>query len=490
MLRQQFTFKAVFFNLAMILPFLQSTGQDVRDHWVLGDSRHLLFTDTGLTFLDYVPFYSYDAASNISSHSGELLFSANMNSAYNKHFSVMFNGDSLFNGGVASGTWAQGVLIVPVPGDSSTTLYYLLYARQEGGTLSTLAYSLVDMSLDSGLGGIVAGVKNVPLYEIYFSEQLQAIRHGNGRDWWILGRGLLPTADAQAQDILVFLATSDTVTLESVFSGGTMSKNRGEMAASPRGDRFAVASISGVVELFDFDRCTGLVSNPRLLLTASGNYGASFSPSGDMLYVARASGARLVQVDLTDSDTVLVNVISGFMGPLNDIGHLELGPDGKIYVAQTSPGPGDTLRTMYLGVIHQPDLSGPLCQYDTFGVWLGGLRYEAYSLPNHANYTLGAWENSPCDTIGSQTSNNVEEIADGNLEIHPRLARSRILVNIPVALVGREVVLLDVAGSIVLRSVLEQPQNFIDVQHLAPGLFIAVAVTEDGITLTEKFVKL
>ena len=76
---------------------------------------------------------------------------------YDGSHSVMQNGSGLL--GDESST--QSSIIVPNP--QSDSLYYIFTVGENGG--NGLRYSEVDMSLNGGLGGIIASTKNTQLYD-------------------------------------------------------------------------------------------------------------------------------------------------------------------------------------------------------------------------------------------------------------------------------------------------------------------------------------
>lgn len=77
---------------------------------------------------------------------------------------------------------SQSAIIIPKPG--SSTLYYLFTAAEYGDSYrKEYNYNIVDMSLDNGLGDIVQ--KNILLYAPG-TEKLNAVRHANGIDIWLM----------------------------------------------------------------------------------------------------------------------------------------------------------------------------------------------------------------------------------------------------------------------------------------------------------------
>ena len=111
------------------------------------------------------------------------------------------------------------------------------------------------------------------------------------------------------------------------------------MKASPNGEKIAVAHRqngdesggfsfnTGSVWLYDFDSATGELSNAINAYPNFGPYGVEFSPDSSKLYVTGDSS--VIQFDLDAQDIVPFVVYNGF----DFIGAIQLGPDGKIFVA-------------------------------------------------------------------------------------------------------------------------------------------------------------
>jgi len=87
----------------------------------------------------------------------------------------------------------DGAVIIPFVGDSNK--FYLVHTDlkyiniSEGRLLFSydLYYSIIDMNLDNGLGGVIPSEKEI----LFFSDTLtntgiQAVKHGNGKDWWLI----------------------------------------------------------------------------------------------------------------------------------------------------------------------------------------------------------------------------------------------------------------------------------------------------------------
>jgi len=116
---------------------------------------------------------------------------------------------------------------------------------------SYLYYTLLDMTLDNGKGAVVQ--KNVILLSGQFTRcGVSAVRHGNGRDWWIVFH-------QNGTDVFVqFLLTAAGVD-GPYFQVAGVVRAMGLIgsAFSMDGSRFAFMEAYDDLDVFDFDRCSG-----------------------------------------------------------------------------------------------------------------------------------------------------------------------------------------------------------------------------------------
>jgi hypothetical protein len=150
------------------------------ENWAFGDSAGLSFSTLPPTFL-LTNIWTFEPCASISDSLGNnLLFYTNGQKVWNKYNEVMPNGsDLLINvfGGYASSV-TQGVIIAPKP--ASDKEFYLIYMA-EGG----LMYSVVNIELDGGLGDVTD--ENIWLNTTDpVLQKMQAVKHANGRDWWVI----------------------------------------------------------------------------------------------------------------------------------------------------------------------------------------------------------------------------------------------------------------------------------------------------------------
>ncbi|MBK7965066.1 MAG: hypothetical protein IPK10_07105 [Bacteroidetes bacterium] len=176
-----------------------------------------------------------------------------------------------------------------------------------------------------------------------------------------------------------------------------------------------IVTWSGSFSICNFDRCTGVLSNPITIETERLGppypyfVAGVFSPDDSKVYVmADARSTMFGTVDTLYQYDLNASNINGskqviYSQPSADVagGALKLAPDGKIYLASADesasvPYP-DSLYTLYnthLSVINQPDSLGLACDFQPFSFYLGGAR-TYYGLPNNPDYELGAWAGSP-----------------------------------------------------------------------------------------------
>lgn len=349
-------------------------GRKRYNKWAFG------FAGNGLDFTSGSPVwvatgmaYASETSASICDRDGNFLMFTNGVKVW-RGFStgisgvVMPNGDSLYGGFAQSST--QGAIFIPKPLDDS--IYYIFTADESAGwpyyIYGGLSYSIVDLTLPGAFGtmGDIA-VKNIPLHTPA-TEKLCAVRHANGCDIWVIGHAWNST------NFLAYKVTPNGVDTVPVISsvgfphtGGFLTPStpavvntQGQMKISPDGTKLALAlQDTAIVEIFDFNKATGEVSNPITYQapTFNGIYGLEFSPDGSKLYVTRPWGALCIfQMDLSaGSPAAILNSVTTLICQSGNNGILSLqrGPDGKIYGA---PQGGNNML-----VINNPNAAGFAC---------------------------------------------------------------------------------------------------------------------------------
>jgi hypothetical protein len=311
--------------------------------------------------------YTSEGCSTVSDQNGSLLFYTDGISVWTKQHVLMANGTGLMGHPSA----AQSGLVVKQPNNAN--IYYLFTVDVAGG-ISGLRYSIIDMSLAAGMGSVT--VKNILVYTPT-TEKLTAVRSSNNLDVWIVthewGSNNFRSYKLTAAGLNTVAVISSAGTSH---SGNNVQFAVGCMKISPNGTKLALAISNhpmNVLELFDFNSSTGIVSNSVLLQSAQAFvYGVEFSPNSTILYnteiisfsskVKQWNLSNTNSVNIVSSGTVIGSRANGqFFG-------IQLANNGKIYVA--------TQSSFSLSVINSPDLLGSSCAFSLDAQSLGNKNSE------------------------------------------------------------------------------------------------------------------
>ena len=387
--------KQILFMMAAILFAHSLYAQNEANVWYFGEYAGIDFSTGSPVAISGSKLSTDEGCATICNNVGELLFYTDGSRIWNRSHATMQNGNNLR--GHSSST--QSGVIVPMPGDDDKYYVFTVGARQEESN-EDFCYSIVDMSLDGGLGAVIE--KNIKLFSPSV-EKITALRHRSCENIWVIGH------EWDNNCFLAFLITPDGVESDPVrycigteherelASDGTYTLNkRGYLKASPDGKKLALAICGkGLVEVFDFDNETGEVSNPISLPGPGGyeSYGVEFSPDGTKLYTNLFDSefrytrydmnVLLYQYDLSSGDEDEINDSrvtifnkdyedDFFRTWKNTLGAMQIGPDMKIYVAR--------MNTYYLGTILYPNKKGVECDFRLEGVNLGNNR-SMWGLP-------------------------------------------------------------------------------------------------------------
>ncbi|MES2767140.1 MAG: hypothetical protein V4642_14790 [Bacteroidota bacterium] len=410
----------IFFIVCLII----ATGGNVSaqkqaNEWIFGDRCHISFATGVPVVRPPVPLTTDEGSASQCDKNGKLLFYTNGETVWNRDHRVMPNGTSIA-GGISS---AQSALIVPHPEDEN--LYFLFTAADltnKNGRRPGFHYTIVDMTLDNGSGGIKK--KNVELFDDSTSEAVSATPDCKGEGYWIV------THNEKENIFYTFHLTKTGVDAVPVISRIPQSKKEefkiSQIKISPDGSLLALTDASGapLLSLYAFDNSTGRVSNPRVLMDGSteGCYGASFSPDNTKLYVTqseytfnsyRDSSIAQFTVNLaTEAEIKQSKINIKKYGEFPALGVLQLAPDGKIYVNQGS----------YLGVIEKPNERGTACLYRDKAIYLNGLE----ALNGLPNFIDSYFRSSPQFTFCALPESGFESkpVCEGRLLVYKNTSKS------------------------------------------------------------------
>ncbi|MBK7856850.1 MAG: T9SS type A sorting domain-containing protein [Bacteroidetes bacterium] len=474
--------------------------------WCFGDSAGINFSMPNAPTFFSSGMDCRGSSCSIADSTDSLLFYAHTLNYYltsnirgavrNKMHNIMDNGDSIIGQG-----WYNEMIIIP--NLNSPNIYWLFHV--EASVQTGIYYSLINMASNGGLGKVV--LKNIQLQNFDMFSCTAAIKHGNGRDWWVLFK---PSgATTPNNQFYEYLVTPTGIQGPYIYNIGlTSGSDFGQFTFNHIGNKLAFANAAGLLQLFDLDRCSGSITNPLIL--SQQNFttpplfsGIEFSPNDSVMYVTTTTQSYyLFQYNLTAPNIAASkDTIATIFTPPWSGGYLKLAPDGKIYWSiawydgVNFNYPYDStdynMYNMNLSVINNPNALGTACNFTPFSFYLGGKR-TYYGLPNNPDYNLGALTGSVCDTL---TSIGNEQLAISKADLHVFYSTpwQKLFVNAD-GLMGKEFELriVDGMGKTIVK---EEGRIYygsfskdVDLKNATTGMYIVTLQTEKE-RLVKKFVK-
>ncbi len=331
--------------------------------WYFGYFAGIDFSSGSAVALTNGKVNQWEGVATACDTAGNLLFYSDGIRVWNKNHLVMPNG----NGLLGNGSSTHSATVAPYPGKPNQ---YFLLTCPEISTTSGFRYSIIDMTLNGGLGDVTL-TKNI-LLEDTTTEQCTVIPSSNGF-LWIVTRAYQPKWFAYPLDTNG-IGTPVISTAGSVFDK-SQANGVGYMKASPLHNQIAIANYgygaaSSFFEFYSFDNTTGVVSNAFQVHPNPGSsvYSGEYSPDGLKFYGAEwGSNNNIYQYDLTAGSASLIEASQVTIGTavgVSGVGDMQIAPDKKIYIAIN----GGT----YLSTIDSPNVLGVQCTYNNNSFYLAG----------------------------------------------------------------------------------------------------------------------
>ncbi len=368
----------------ILLLIFRTTLFAQEDHfWAFGANAGIDFNTDPPTPLS-TQMRTNEGSSSVCDDRGQLLFYTDGTSVWDRNDNLMPNGSDLPGTIInITASTSQGALIVPVPGNLDRYYVFSMGSWERRPLyFGRLSYSIVDMSLNNGLGDVIASRKAI-LLDTLLTEHMTAVSSNDCGAWLIV-------VSRQNNNFKAYYIGTDSINHQPVISKGIPGKElkffheiSGTIDIAPSRDKLAIAQDK--VILYDFDPDSGKITHPIILDTCTAPpasrdlstfYGICFSPDNTRLYaslleVPAGEIVGVYQYDLSSGDSVAM-VNSKTLISKGRAGAIKRGPDGKLYL--TSGG------AYSLHVIEQPNLAGTGCQYVVNGFTL--LSSSIYGLPN------------------------------------------------------------------------------------------------------------
>ncbi|MBK9716742.1 MAG: gliding motility-associated C-terminal domain-containing protein [Saprospiraceae bacterium] len=293
-----------------------------------------------------------DNSSALCNLNGSLMLYSDGLTVYNKNHNIMANGTGL--AGSTSG--GQSSLIVPIPESNKV----IVFSVPDVGN-KPLYYSIVDMSLNGGLG--VVTQKNIFLYS-NTTEKIACFYQCNDQFYWVITHKYLTNEFYTYKIDQSGLNTTPIISKIGIVHNagpiGNVNNSAGQLSISKDGSRIVSALyFTGQIELFDFDINTGRISNAKLISNVPRAWGVEFSEDATKLYLSQWTYQNITQYDLSVNNINFIVQSATNVGSLisqNGIyhaGYLQRGPDNKIYIARWDEN--------QIGAIQNPNAKGLAC---------------------------------------------------------------------------------------------------------------------------------
>jgi hypothetical protein len=455
------------------------------NEWITGSGgQRVIFKNGTITTNNNHFIFSYfdSGNSNICDTDGNLILASDGFTIYDSLGNVIDGGDTLvpkqfFIKEYGRSIFSQSSIFLPIDSGKyyfitptqSDVGYSSCYVNITGCYFDLLLYNIIDMNANGGAGKVVKRMQ--PLMEnIRLSQtQMMACRHANGKDWWLLKQG------ADSNNVYKFLFTKDSIynygRQEFASPNWAYDDQRGQSMFSQDGTQYASTTrgnFDGQVFIANFDRCTGMLSNPKTISIpwASKNNpndtaqidrttkGLAFSPNGKLLYVA--TDYNMWQYDLQAETLYKVASLDTSWQRFVRYTVIYLGPDDKLYIGN------DAGISKQMSRIDNPDVKGAGCNFcprclrlDTLSSTQGN--FSAGTPPCMPNYSLGA---KPCWPLDTPVVNVGSEMV-----VYPNPSSAKFQIKCKNPKSKKE--LYNAIGQLIIST----KENEIDVSALPKGLY-------------------
>jgi len=365
-------------------------AQKENNVWVFPQYYGLDFNGPAPTAItSKVPWVAINAVASVCDVNGQLLFYTNTDTIWDSKGNPMptcttsawKKGYPAFDDTtVLSYNAPQGALILPVLNNPHQYYVFVMSGSSafifgSGGWDFRLNYSIVDMTLNGGLGDVVPGKAHVHLDSAL--DCAMAAVPGDNCDIWLLVHSRTSTTFKAYEITASGINTTPVLSTAGTFTS-LGSYSNGEMAVSPNRKKIALTDQNILfnpplgTEMCDFDPATGKASNAIMLDSLGLDQSVCFSPDNTKLYVSQYGptyfNGALVQYDITLATPAAIiasqiPIIDSFdlcAPACGAAGEIRAGPDGKIYCTANADSTG---VSQYIGCINSPNLRGTACNY-------------------------------------------------------------------------------------------------------------------------------
>ncbi len=399
--------KFIFSCFVFLLCSLVGRAQGENRIWAYGQGSGLDFTGAAVAYkpssVENYHHYSGAGAASICDKEGNLLFYTNGAKVWGKDGAIM-SGGILLSGypmgpiATTNGIWLlqQTAAIAQDPSDRNQ--YYIFHTWRNslsdasGFSFSdtcSLFYSVVNMKLNNGRGGVVASRKKI-LIDQYTTGAL-TVALGTDCNVWVLTHSIggntfkayeltvsglnttpvlsntgLPVPPPYYYDNNIYLFSPTRTAIKVSPNGKKLAHSRNQGA-----DAYGNSGPSSL-ELFDFNAATGQVQNPVPLVNVGENVLAvndvCFSNGSSKLYYALTypciGCGAVAQFDISLATPAAIVASNTYISTVPVSYSIKNAPDGRVYIAKGYGSAGPYAPASEgLFYIQQPELAGTACQF-------------------------------------------------------------------------------------------------------------------------------
>lgn len=457
-----------------------SIDNNYDNHWIMGydfEGRGLggfdfTFSDTVLSPRYLSPKELSNGSIVMSDKNGFLKFYSNGISIFNMHNQAI-KGSECFNSHLDDYSldyFISNQSLLSLPDSNNDDLYHIFDLdphRIDGAywlAASDLSMTTIDMSRNNGLGEVI-NCNEVVIEDVLLNSTMQATRHANGVDWWII------VGKYQSDKYYKILLTKNGVASVKLSEWDSYydSTFSGQSTFSPDGNYFAqIIKESQEVAIWRFDNTNGELYDKQTITIATLDdrefpYGCSFSPNSRFLYVSSLTQIRQLDLcDYNDIESVWIDSWDGafeFIYPLY-FGKQMLSPDKQIVVTPY----GNSHYSF--GVIENPDEKGVQCRFKQHSLQISDeTRNNADVIPIFPHFRTYPTYEGDCGSVGVKP---IE--AKNSLMAYPNPVGHQSVLHFNKTIAGE---VYDIRGNLVLTF---GATDYLDIKSLSSGVYIIKSI--------------
>jgi hypothetical protein len=435
----------------------------------------------------------FSKATFSNKNTGELIFASNGwrlidNDGVILTHKLYFDNMPHPGGGDTTDVYNQsGPLFLPHPGDS--TKAYLLYGQLftpfviGGYNLRAdkfFTYALLDIPSKT-----LISKNNLILSDTSMNGDMQACRHANGRDWWIVKPHIYSDL------YYIGLLTPQGIEMQLIQIPNVPHNLRINSSSkfNIQGTKYIqyVGGIQRLIHEYDFDRCNGTLSNfvvhdisDSIAPNDNGLATMTISPDGSKFYIKRNSSigitGGLYQVDLASDSMKLIAIYAGTP---------QMMPNGKKMIFRESFLDSNDVFQRRVSEISNPNASFNELEIHHFK-YNPPNALDGIAPNNFAYMRLGADTLSICDSLSVITRKSAYEKPSG-LVVYPNPATDYLQIEVQERS-NTQYKITNYFGQVVHIWQSDQIKQNIELNNIRNGFYLLQATSNVGRVVQKKFV--